>query len=185
MSVYTGNNSTKIMAQAVPNALPLLPLVSVVVFPYHVASFSVHRKPNINLLNSLPTADTMLCLATQRDQQSESIAGADDLYPIAVSGRLIHKMYLPDGTIQCAVQGLTRVKIKKVTGLEPFAVAEVSPARTTGSDDESPAMMRLIQEALDHHEDPSEITFETILEIDRKTREFVFGLLAESSYLAK
>ncbi|MCA9442401.1 MAG: 1-deoxy-D-xylulose-5-phosphate reductoisomerase, partial [Candidatus Omnitrophica bacterium] len=43
----------------------------------------------------------------------------------------------------------------------------------------------LIQEALDHHEDPSEITFETILEIDRKTREFVFGLLAESSYLAK
>ncbi|MCA8913795.1 MAG: endopeptidase La [Planctomycetes bacterium] len=158
MSVYTGNNSTKIMAQAVPNALPLLPLVSVVVFPYHVASFSVHRKPNINLLNSLPTADTMLCLATQRDQQSESIAGADDLYPIAVSGRLIHKMYLPDGTIQCAVQGLTRVKIKKVTGLEPFAVAEVSPARTTGSDDESPAMMRLIQEALEK--------FETLVSLD-------------------
>ena len=158
MSVYTGNNSTKIMAQAVPNTLPLLPLVSVVVFPYHVASFSVHRKPNINLLNSLPTADTMLCLATQRDQQSESIAGADDLYPIAVSGRLIHKMYLPDGTIQCAVQGLTRVKIKKLTGLDPFAVAEVSPARTTGSDDESPAMMRLIQEALEK--------FETLVSLD-------------------
>ncbi|MCA9438822.1 MAG: 1-deoxy-D-xylulose-5-phosphate reductoisomerase [Candidatus Omnitrophica bacterium] len=43
----------------------------------------------------------------------------------------------------------------------------------------------LIQEALDHHEDPSEITFETILEIDRKTREFVSGLLTESSHLAK
>ncbi|MCB9895166.1 MAG: endopeptidase La [Planctomycetes bacterium] len=158
MSVYTGNNSTKIMAQSVPNTLPLLPLVSVVVFPYHVASFSVHRKPNINLLNALPTADTMLCLATQRDQQRESIAGAEDLYPIAVSGRLIHKMYLPDGTIQCAVQGLTRVKIKKLTGLDPFAVAEVSPARTTGSDDESPAMMRLIQEALEK--------FETLVSLD-------------------
>jgi ATP-dependent Lon protease len=158
MSGYSGNNSTKILAQSVPNALPLLPLVSVVVFPYHVASFSVHRKPNINLLNSLPTADTMLCLATQRDQQAETIKNLDDLYSIGVSGRLIHKMYLPDGTIQCAVQGLTRVKIKKLTSLDPFAVAEVSPARTIGSDDESPAMMRLIQEALEK--------FETLVSLD-------------------
>jgi ATP-dependent Lon protease len=158
MSLYTGNNSTKILAQAVPNTLPLLPLVSVVVFPYHVASFSVHRKPNINLLNSLPTTDTMLCLATQRDQQAETIGGEADLYPIGVSGRLIHKMYLPDGTIQCAVQGLTRVKIKKVTTLEPFAVAEVTPARTIGGEDESPAMVRLIQEALEK--------FETLVSLD-------------------
>ena len=119
MALYTGNNSTKILAQAVPNTLPLLPLVSVVVFPYHVASFSVHRKPNIELLNSLPMTDTMLCLATQRDQQRESVGGADELYQIGVSGRLIHKMNLPDGTIQVAVQGLTRVKIKKLTSLEP------------------------------------------------------------------
>ncbi|MCB9935409.1 MAG: endopeptidase La [Planctomycetes bacterium] len=158
MSGYSGNNSTKILAQSVPNTLPLLPLVSVVVFPYHVASFSVHRKPNINLLNSLPTADTMLCLATQRDQQAETIKGLEDLYPIAVSGRLIHKMYLPDGTIQCAVQGLTRVKLKKMTSLDPFAVAEVTPARTVGGDDESPAMMRLIQEALEK--------FETLVSLD-------------------
>lgn len=149
MATYTGNNSTKILAQSVPNSLPLLPLVSVVVFPYNVASFSVHRPPNINLLNALPTTEALLCLATQRDQQKETIAGAEDLYPIAVSGRLIHKMYLPDGTIQVAVQGLTRVKIKKLQGLTPFAVAEVSPARTTGSEDESPEMQELIVEALE------------------------------------
>ena len=158
MAVYTGNNSTKILAQSVPNTLPLLPLVSVVVFPYHVASFSVHRTPNINLLNSLPTTDTMICLATQRDQQRESIATEADLYEVGVSGRLIHKMNLPDGTIQVAVQGLTRVNIKKLTGLEPFAVAEVSPARTVGSDDNSPAMARLIVEALEK--------FETLVSLD-------------------
>lgn len=158
MALYTGNNSTKILAGAVPNTLPLLPLVSVVVFPYHVASFSVHRAPNITLLNSLPTTDTMLCLATQRDQQRESIRTNDDLYSIGVSGRLIHKMNLPDGTIQVAVQGLTRVKIKKLTALEPFAVAEVSPARTVGSEDDTPAMQRLIVEALEK--------FETLVSLD-------------------
>lgn len=158
MAVYTGNNSTKILAQAVPNTLPLLPLVSVVVFPYQVASFSVHRPRNINLLNALPTTDTMLCLATQRDTQKESISGGDDLYSIGVSGRLIHKMNLPDGTMQVAVQGLTRVKIKRLTALDPFAVAEVSPAHTIGSEDESPAMQKLIVEALEK--------FETLVSLD-------------------
>ncbi len=158
MTLYTGNNSTKILAQSVPNTLPLLPLVSVVVFPYNVASFSVHRKRNINLLNSLPTADSLIAVGIQRDANKESVGGLEDLYSIGVSGRLIHKMYLPDGTIQAAVQGLTRVRLKKLAGLDPFIVAEVSPAHTDGGDDESPAMQKKIIEALEK--------FETLVKLD-------------------
>src|SRR5690606_28258112 len=68
------------------------------------------------------------------------------------SARLIHKMYLPDGTIQAAVQGLTRVRFKRLKGLDPFIVAEVSPAHTEGNDDDSPAMQKLIVEALEKFE---------------------------------
>ncbi|MCC7510722.1 MAG: endopeptidase La [Planctomycetes bacterium] len=158
MTVYTGNNSTKILAQSVPNTLPLLPLVSVVVFPYNVASFSVHRKRNINLLNSLPTADSLISVGIQRDPNRDAISGLEDLYPIGVSGRLIHKMFLPDGTIQAAVQGLTRVKLKKISTLDPYVIAEISPAHTEGGDDESPSMQRKIIEALDK--------FETLVKLD-------------------
>ncbi len=158
MAIYTGNNSTKIMAQSVPNTLPLLPLISVVVFPYNVASFTVHRKPNIELMNALPTADSLIAVGVQRDPEQELITGLPDLYPIGVSARLIHKMHLPDGTIQAAVQGLTRIKLKKVTALTPFAVAEVSPAHTIGGEDESPAMNKLIYNALDR--------FETLVHLD-------------------
>ncbi|MBK8206793.1 MAG: endopeptidase La [Planctomycetes bacterium] len=158
MTVYTGNNSTKILAQSVPNTLPLLPLVSVVVFPYNVASFSVHRKRNINLLNSLPTVDSLISVGIQRDPNRDAISGLEDLYPIGVSGRLIHKMFLPDGTIQAAVQGLTRVRLKKLSTLDPYVIAEISPAHTEGGDDESPSMQRKIIEALDK--------FETLVKLD-------------------
>ncbi len=158
MTLYTGNNSTKIMAQSVPNSLPLLPLVSVVVFPYNVASFSVHRQRNINLLNALPTADNLISVGIQRDANRDSISGLEDLHPVGVSARLIHKMYLPDGTMQAAVQGLTRVRFKRLKGLDPFIVAEVSPAHTEGNDDDSPAMQKLIVEALEK--------FETLVKLD-------------------
>ncbi len=158
MTVYTGNNSTKILAQSVPNTLPLLPLVSVVVFPYNVASFSVHRKRNIKLLNSLPTVDSLISVGIQRDPNRDAISGLEDLYPIGVSGRLIHKMFLPDGTIQAAVQGLTRVRLKKLSTLDPYVIAEISPAHTEGGDDESPSMQRKIIEALDK--------FETLVKLD-------------------
>ncbi|MBX3474783.1 MAG: endopeptidase La [Planctomycetes bacterium] len=152
MALYSAGNSTKIMQQAVPNQLPLLPLVSVVVFPYNVASFSVHRKPNINLLNSNNLADNVICLAAQRDQQLEVIRGLDDLYDIGVSGRVIHKMNLPDGTMQAAVQGLTRVKIKKVTAFEPHYMAEVTPARASTAGEDTPAMHQKIVDALEKFE---------------------------------
>jgi len=159
MALYTGNNSTKILAQAVPNSLPMLPLVSVVVFPYNVASFSVHRKPNITLLNSLPTADSLICVGIQRDPSRETITDLQDLYPVGVSGRLIHKMFLPDGTIQAAVQGLTRVHLKRMKTFDPYAIAEVSPALTEGSEDTSPAMQKLITDALEK--------FETLVALDQ------------------
>ncbi|MCC6464371.1 MAG: endopeptidase La [Planctomycetes bacterium] len=152
MAVYSPSNSTKIMQQALPNVLPLIPLVSVVVFPYNVASFTVHRKPNINLLNTLPVADAMVCLAAQRDPEKQVLSGMEDIYDVGVSGRVIHKMNLPDGTIQAAVQGLTRVRIRKLNQFEPFATAEVTPAQTAHSNDETPAMHRRIVEALEKFE---------------------------------
>ncbi|MBK9973893.1 MAG: endopeptidase La [Planctomycetes bacterium] len=152
MALYSGSNSTKVMQQAVPNTLPLLPLVSVVVFPYNVASFSVHRKPNINLLNTNNLADNVICLAAQRDQQLDVISGLSDLYEIGVSGRVIHKMNLPDGTMQAAVQGLTRVKIKKIIAFEPHYMAEVSPARSNSAGEDTPQMHAKIVEALEKFE---------------------------------
>lgn len=150
MAQDTAGNSTKILRQAVPNLLPVLPLVSVVVFPYNVASFTVHKPENIELINQLPTADAMIALAYQHDPEQESIneIGLKDLHPIGVSARLIHRMKLPDGTVQVAVQGLTRVKIKKLTSNAPFITGTISPAKTVGSNDETPSMQKMIFNAL-------------------------------------
>ena len=106
MAAYTGNDSTRILARDVPNILPTLPMVSVVVFPFNVASFAVLKKQNIELLRALPASEQIVCLATQRDEEREFPESEKDVYEIGVAGRLIHRMNLPDQTLQVALQGL-------------------------------------------------------------------------------
>ncbi|MDC1142656.1 endopeptidase La [Planctomycetota bacterium] len=171
MARYTAGNSTKILRQAVPNVLPVLPLVSVVVFPYNVASFTVHKPENIELINQLPSADAMIALAYQRDPEQESVGSLklEDLHEIGVSARLIHRMQLPDGTVQVAVQGLTRIRIKKFTSTSPFMAGTISPAKTVGSNDESPAMKKLILKALSG--------FETLVGLDEAYSSEIVNIL--------
>ncbi len=152
-------DSTRIIAKEVPHNMPMLPIVSTVVFPYNVTSFSVHKKQNIALIQKLPRADQIVCITLQKDLEQDYPAGAQDVYEIGVASRLIHQMNLPDGTIQVAFQGLTRVHIKRLAKTAAgFFTAELSPAHTTGGYDDSPEMQALIQTALDK--------FETLVSLD-------------------
>jgi ATP-dependent Lon protease len=59
-------DSTRIIAKEVPHNMPMLPIVSTVVFPYNVTSFSVHKKQNIALIQKLPRADQIVCITLQK-----------------------------------------------------------------------------------------------------------------------
>ena len=146
-------DSTRIIAKDVPHDMPLLPIVSTVVFPFNVTSFSVHKKPNIALIEKLPRADQIVCITLQRDLDQDYPQGLSDVFEIGVASRLIHQMNLPDGTIQVAFQGMTRVVIRKLTKASAgYFKAEVSPAHTVGGYDDSPEMNVLIAQALERFE---------------------------------
>ncbi|MHC4840652.1 MAG: endopeptidase La [Planctomycetota bacterium] len=149
----------------------MLPLVSVVVFPYNVASFTVHKPENIELINKLPSADAMIALAYQRDPEQEDVSSLKlaHLHDIGVSARLIHRMQLPDGTVQVAVQGLTRVRIKKFSAVKPFITGTISPAKTIGGNDETPTMQKLIYHALSG--------FETLVGLDEAYSSEIVNIL--------
>ncbi|MCF6228178.1 MAG: endopeptidase La, partial [Planctomycetes bacterium] len=118
-----------------------------------------------------PSADAMIALAYQRDTEKEDISDLElkELHEIGVSARLIHRMMLPDGTVQVAVQGLTRVKIKKFAGTKPFISGTISPAKSVGGNDESPAMQKLIFKALS--------AFETLVSVDEAYSSEIVNIL--------
>ncbi|MBV6514635.1 MAG: hypothetical protein HPKKFMNG_00263 [Planctomycetes bacterium] len=55
-------DSTRVIAKDVPHSMPLLPIVSTVVFPFNVTSFSVHKKPNLAVIHKLPRTDQIVCI---------------------------------------------------------------------------------------------------------------------------
>ncbi|MCC6573603.1 MAG: endopeptidase La [Planctomycetes bacterium] len=152
MAIPLSNDSTRELVQTVPNRLPMLPIVSAVVFPYNVVSFSVHKPPNIQLVQKLPKRDSIVCVGLQKDLEQDFPQNEKDICTIGTASRLIHQMNLPDGTIQVAFQGLTRVRIKKAFMHEGEMVADVSPAFTVGGNDDSPEMNAQIMAALEKFE---------------------------------
>ena len=102
--------------------LPLLPLRNAVVFPRILVPLAVGRPRSLRLLEDLP-ADRLLLMAAQIDEDAEE-AGWKNIHRNATLVRIQHLSKLPDGTYQLAVQGLSRVRLRKAVTHTPYLVAE-------------------------------------------------------------
>ncbi|MDP1569511.1 MAG: endopeptidase La [Vicinamibacterales bacterium] len=110
-----------------PDELPILPLRDTVLFPNSFMPLAVARESSVRLIDDAVGSGRLIGVFTQRDA-SEEDPQQRDLYPIGVASH-IHKMFkLPDGSLRIIVQGLARVRLKKVVETEPFLRARVTEA---------------------------------------------------------
>ncbi len=116
-----------------PADMPLIYLVSQVVFPFGATPVRIRMERNLKLLDALPLKDSLFAIAFAPSMDPEKVT-AKDLGKIGVLARVIARLKLPDGTEQVTVQGLQRMRIEAVTQTEPFFVASVTPLRTTAGD---------------------------------------------------
>src|SRR3979409_1599539 len=103
---------------AVPSRLPVLPLKSTVVYPRIFIPLSVGRKKSLHLLEDLTGVERHIAVATQLDETAEDV-GFKDLHHIGTMVRVQHLLKLPDGTVQLAVLGLRRIRLKEPVGGDP------------------------------------------------------------------
>ncbi len=108
----------------VPKRMPVLPLKSTVVFPRIFIPLSVGRRRSLKLLEDLPPGERHIAVATQLDETAEDV-GFNDLHHIGAMVRIQHMLKLPDGTVQLAVLGLRRIKLKSAVSDEPYLTAAV------------------------------------------------------------
>jgi ATP-dependent Lon protease len=116
-----------------PNRLPVMPLLSVVVFPHNVISFIVRKAHNVQMLEEIGDREKVMCLVGQRDSAPDTPTSPDHLFPVGVAARLIHRMKLPDGSVQVAFQGIARVTIGELVSSEPYLRANVTPTGENGT----------------------------------------------------
>jgi ATP-dependent Lon protease len=108
----------------IPSELPVLPLRDTVLFPNSFMPLAVARESSVRLIDDAIGAGKLIAVFTQRDPTVEEPTDAD-LYPVGTATH-IHKMFkLPDGSLRLIVQGLVRLRLRRLTSLKPYLRAEV------------------------------------------------------------
>jgi ATP-dependent Lon protease len=134
-------------SMVVPGELPILPLRDTVLFPNSFMPLAVARESSVRLIDEAISVSKLIGIFTQRDASVEEPRQAD-LYEVGIVSQ-VHKMFkLPDGSLRLIVQGLSRVRLDRITETQPYLRAQVSPAvEVVGDDDrlEIDALMRNIR----------------------------------------
>ena len=104
--------TTELPASALPE-LPVLPLRDVVVFPSMVIPLFVGREKSIKALDLAMDQDKRILLVAQKSPETDDPAAAD-LYEVGTLAQVLQLLKLPDGTIKVLVEGVSRIRLKRV-----------------------------------------------------------------------
>jgi ATP-dependent Lon protease len=113
----------------VPSRLPIIPLVSSVLFPGGVLSLQVGIDRNVRLLQSLPDEQNLIAAFCQKSGDKENPRPAD-LSRIGVLAAIVQRLPLSSDRYQLFLQGRQRVELVQMLQSEPYfeaSVREVAP----------------------------------------------------------
>lgn len=132
-------------APPLPKKLPIMPLLSVVVYPYSIVQLLVRRERNIQLVQSLPEKDLQIVALVAPKIQGKEDPDPEDLYQWGVSAKVVSRLVIPGGGVQLVLQGCSRIKINKFTSTTPFLEAEVEEVPSEeGQTEEAMSLMNEI-----------------------------------------
>jgi ATP-dependent Lon protease len=111
--------------EALPDALPVLPLRDTVTFPETLTPLAVGQERSIQLIDDVLGANRMLAMVASRDPEIEA-PGPADLYDVGVVGVVARMIKVPDGSLRVLVQGMQRVRLGDYVAEHPYLVARIS-----------------------------------------------------------
>ena len=113
----------------VPTRLPIIPLVSSVLFPGGVLSLQVGIDRNVRLLKGLPDDQNLIAAFCQKSGDKEN-PRSDDLAQIGVLAAIVQRLPLSSDRYQLFLQGRQRVELVQMLQSEPYFEArlrEIAP----------------------------------------------------------
>jgi len=108
----------------VPSRLPIIPLVSSVLFPGGVLSLQVGIDRNVRLLKNLPDDQNLIAAFCQKTGDKEN-PRAEDLAPVGVLAAIVQRLPLSADRYQLFLQGRQRVELVQMLQNEPYFEAQL------------------------------------------------------------
>ena len=112
------------MTDQATNALPVLPLRDVVVYPHMVIPLFVGREKSINALDTAMQEDKKILLVAQKNAEIDD-PSVDDIHEIGTLSTILQLLKLPDGTVKVLVEGAERVRVTGYENTDAFFTAYV------------------------------------------------------------
>ena len=92
------------------DAIPLIPLRDVVVYPHMVLPLFVGRAESIKALEVAMSKDKQVVLVAQKNAAID-VPTEKDLFTIGAVATILQMLRLPDGTVKVLVEGVSRAKV--------------------------------------------------------------------------
>jgi ATP-dependent Lon protease len=112
-------------AAALPDALPVLGLSDIVIYPGSVSPLLVDSAASVQLVDDVVAGDRLLVLALQK-RPDVMDPGPDDVYGVGCAARVLKLLKFPDETARILVEGLQRVRLTSFPAPAPYLRATVS-----------------------------------------------------------
>ena len=123
------------MTDQATNAIPVLPLRDVVVYPHMVIPLFVGREKSINALDTAMQEDKKILLVAQKNAEIDD-PDIEDIHEIGTLSTILQLLKLPDGTVKVLVEGAERVRITGYENTDAFFTAHISPMAPEAGEDE-------------------------------------------------
>ena len=114
--------------EALPNAVPILPLRNTVLFPGVVIPITAGRDKSIKLIKDANKADKIIGVVAQRNEDVEN-PGAQDIHQMGTVAQILRVLKMPDGNTTIIIQGKKRFKIQSIIEEQPYLKAEIDPVQ--------------------------------------------------------
>ena len=128
-------------------ALPIVPLRDVVVFPHMMMPFVIGRSTSTRALEHALLKDKRIFLAAQRDAATDD-PQPKDIYTMGCVANIVQSLKLPDGNIKVLVEGLDRARAVEWKADKGFyrVVVKLLPRQEEASDNLESTMGRVVSQ---------------------------------------
>ncbi len=108
----------------IPDALPVLPLRGIVIFPSQIHPFLVSRPSSLKLIEEVGQTNRVIGLAAQKNPEEEN-PSPDAVYRNGTAVRILKMLRYPDQSVRVLVQGIARIELFEFSQTEPYFKAHV------------------------------------------------------------
>ena len=113
-------------ARAIPDTVPVLPVINNVLFPGTVVPLGVGRERALQMLDSVLPEQKMLLAVAQRSPETED-PRPEDLYQVGTAVMVLKLLRVEEGQRNLIVHGAKRVRVTEWVSAEPYLQARVEP----------------------------------------------------------